>query len=374
MSWGCTSRIIGGYMILYSRDSKGKIRVWSMELDGNRYRTTSGLIDGEKVVSEWTFVSGKQNTTDIEQAKKEVEARYKKQLKTGYFENIQDVDSMKYVEPMLAKSYKDRKVDISSGNWLMQCKLNGVRCIATKTGLFSRKGESYVSTPHISESLQDFFDKHPHAVLDGELFNEELRQNLNEINSLVRKTKNITQKDLDRSREIISYYIYDGYDMEGVYKSDGYIVRKNWLDNNVDFDFTSIVSDIHLTSEKHMWDCYNRFVEMGHEGAILRDKNSPYENKRSKHLLKLKPEDDSEGVIIDIKEGSGNWSNTGKIITLQWNNKIFDATFKGSYEQGVVFLENSENWVGKTVTFLYNGLTGLGVPNYARVDINNCLK
>lgn len=359
---------------LYSRDSKGKIRVWSMELDGNKYRTTSGLLDGEKVTTEWTIVSGKQNTTSEQQAAKEVEAKYKKQLKTGYFVNIHDVDNMSYVEPMLAKSYKDCKVDISSKNWLMQCKFNGVRCIATKKGLFSRKGEMYVSTPHINESLYDFFCEHPYAVLDGELFNEELRQNLNEINSLVRKTKNISSVDLDKSRQLVSFYVYDGYDMEGISKEDGYIVRKNWIDKNVLMDYTKPVQDTHLLSEDHMWDCYNILIDRGHEGAILRNKNSPYENKRSKHLLKLKPEDDAEGVILDINEGSGNWSGTGKIITLRWGDKEFDATFKGSRDEGAIFLQEKPKWIGQTVTFLYNGLTGLGVPNYARVDINNCLK
>jgi DNA ligase-1 len=345
-----------------------------MELDGNKYRTISGLVDGEKVVTEWTVVNGKQNTTPEEQASKEVAAKYKKQLKTGYFENIHDVDNITYVEPMLAKSYKDCKVDIASRNWLMQCKFNGVRCIATKNGLFSRKGEMYVSTPHINESLSGFFLEHPHAILDGELFNEEFRQNLNEINSLVRKTKHISRDDLEKSRQLISFYVYDGYDMDGVSKDDGYIVRKNWIDSNVTMDYTKPVNDIHLLSENHMWECYNLLVESGHEGAILRNKNSPYENKRSKHLLKLKPEDDSEGIILNIKEGSGNWSGTGKIITLMWEGKEFDATFKGSLEEGVKFFEEKQKWIGQTVTFLYNGLTGLGVPNYARVDINNCLK
>lgn len=30
--------------------------------------------------------------------------------------------------------------------------------------------------------------------------------------------------------------------------------------------------------------------------------------------------------------------------------------------------------IDRTVTFLYNGLTGLGTPNYARMDIKNCFK
>ena len=91
-------------------------------------------------------------------------------------------------------------------------------------------------------------------------------------------------------------------------------------------------------------------------------------------MLKVKPEDDDEGEIVEVTEGAGNWRGTGKIITLKWKDKTFDATFKGTYEQATLFLKEKNKWIGKKVTFLYNGLTGLGTPNYARVDINNCIK
>jgi len=91
-------------------------------------------------------------------------------------------------------------------------------------------------------------------------------------------------------------------------------------------------------------------------------------------LLKYKPEDDDEATIIDIIEGTGNWAGTAKTCTLEWKGKKFDATFKGTHEQGVDRLKHKKDWIGKTVTFLYTGLTGLGVPNYARIDPDNCFK
>ena len=57
-----------------------------------------------------------------------------------------------------------------------------------------------------------------------------------------------------------------------------------------------------------------------------------------------------------------------------WVDSSKEATFKGTREEAVQFLKDKKKWVGKTVTFLYNGLTGLGTPNYARVDIRNCTK
>lgn len=370
------------FPFLYSRDTLGNIRVWYMEQQDNKYRVVSGLKDGEKVTSEWTVTNakneGKKNaTTATEQATKEIEAKYKKQKKTFYFENIEDVDSEQYVEPMLAKLYKDYfdKINLSEGEWLLQLKMNGMRCIATKDGLFTRKGEKYISCPHIHDSLKSFFQKHPKAILDGELFNNEYRQQLNEISKLIRKTVHITKSDLERSEKLVHYYIYDGYGF-GLDKEHPYHERKQWIDANIIGKYTHVakVEDHDINDQSDLDRHYQCFVDQGHEGVILRRKNMEYQNKRTKDLLKVKPEDDDEGVILNISEGTGNWSGAGKIITLNWKGKIFDATFKGTYEQSVDFLKNKNDWIGKNVTFLYNGLTGKGTPNFARVDINNCIK
>lgn len=387
---------------LYCKDSMGRVRIWRMEQEGCKYRTVAGLIDGEQVVSEWTVAKaknvGRSNATSCEeQAAKEIENKYKKQRKTGYFDSIDDVDTIQYVEPMLAKLYRDyaSKIDFGKECWIAQCKLNGMRCVATKDGLFTRKGERYMTCKHIEDALKAFFDKHPDAVLDGELFNEEYRQQLNEISKLIRKTVHISQDDLDASKKYVRYYVYDGYGFDDGsetfvdadhHKTKGYIRRKEALDNLIlelvpchgairgGGTYIHSVFSHKISSTKDLDKIYAQYVDAGHEGIMLRNCNSPYENKRSKHLLKVKPEDDSEAVIMDIIEGEGNWSGTGKTITLQWQGKTFDASFKGSREQAAEFLLNRDEWIGKTVTFLYNGLTGLGTPNYARVDINNCIK
>lgn len=368
------------YPELFTRDSVGNVRIWFVEQDDEKYRFVSGLLDGEKVRSEWTFAKvknqGKKNeTTAIEQAEKEITAKYKKQKKTGYFENINEVDDFQYVEPMLAKLYKSYadKINFEKEEWILQTKLNGMRCVATKNGLFTRKGEKYISCPHIEESLKPFFEKYENAVLDGELFNYKLRQQLNEISKLIRKTVHISEVDLEKSRKLVSYYVYDGYGF-GLEKNIEYEVRKKWIDDNLNYNYVLKVDDFEIKNQICLNKKYQELVDDGHEGAILRKKNMQYEHKRSKNLLKVKPEDDAEALILDIKEGTGNWSGAGKIISLNWEGKKFDASFKGSYEQSVDFLKNKEIWIGKTVTFLYNGLTGKGTPNFARVDINNCLK
>jgi DNA ligase-1 len=373
--------------ILFSKDTLGNIRVWSMEQNGDKYRTISGQRDGEKMTSEWSHAEaknvGRSNaTTAIEQSTAEIEAKYKKQLKTGYHNNIKDVDVVTYVEPMLAQTLHklSKQPDFAKEQWGMQCKFNGNRCVATKDGLFTRKGEKYSSVPHIENALKSFFLEYPLAVLDGELFNNDLRQQLNEISKLIRKTKNIDASDLAASEKLVKFYIYDGYNFTG--KSDvldeevPYSERKNWIDKVVipmSKYFVEVDTKI-VKSNEHMNELFQMLLADQQEGGILRKMDAPYEHKRSKNLVKVKSEDDSEGIILDITDGDGNWKGAATNVTLKWKNKTFDGVFKGSYETRQVILKNKTNWVGKNVTFLYMGLTGLGTPNYARIDPSNCFK
>lgn len=373
------------YPTLYSKDSLGNIRIWFMEQNENQYRTISGLQDGEKVVSEWSFASpkniGKKNeTTAVEQAQKEIESKYSKQKKTGYFDDISNVDNVGYVEPMLAKLYKNYSKDIifESLEWGAQTKYNGICCVATKNGCFTRKGEKFFSIKHIEESLSPFFEKYPNSFLHGELFNDEYRESLNEIVKLCRKTVNITKDDLEKSKNLIEFYIYDGCIIEEkLDQSKPYNLRKDWIDSNIieNYEYCTKVETSIIESKSHLDEIFKQKIDRGDEGLIIRKMNMKYEHKRSKNLLKYKPIDSDEMTILGVKEGSGNWAGKAKIITVKTKeNLIFDATFKGNMQQAEDFLLNSNDWIGKIVTISYFGKTGLGCPQYAQLDINNCLR
>lgn len=368
---------------LYSRDSKGKVRVWWMEQQGNQYRTCSGLQDGEIVTTDWTTAKGKNTgkaneTTDIQQAAREVDNKYKKQRKTGYFDNISDIDSSTKIDCLLAKKYSDYQADIdfTKEEWLLQYKYNGGRCIATKDGLFTREGERYASVPHIEKTLEPFFRTCPEAVLDGELFNEDYRQQLNEIMKLIRKTVHVTEEDIKKSAELIKFYVYDGYGFDNTTEQTPYSERKAWLDANVIVHYGACtkVPQWTIRSLDDLMERYQNIVAQGHEGVILRKADMPYHHGRSKNLLKFKPTEDAEGKILAITEGNGNWAGKAKIITIEMDNgKVFDATFKGTMEDAAICLKEAAKWINKRITYQFFGYTGLGTPNYAQFDYRNCL-
>jgi len=365
--------------ILYKRTNTSKIQTWEIVVEGCSFYTITGQTDGKKTTSKPTFCDakniGKSNETTAEQqAFLEAKSKWDKKSKTGYFQDLKEIDEKKYVEPMLAKNFNDRKNKVAYPVGV-QIKYNGVRCVLTKDGPFSRKGEKFVSVPHIENCFSKFFEKYPEAVLDGELFNEDLRQNLNELVKLCRKTVHISREDFDKSKELVYFYVYDGYNFGGLDKSQPYYKRHDFIKSNLKhYEHYKSVETREAKNEEEVYLIYNEIISEDHEGVILRILSSPYENKRSSNLLKLKPEDDDEAVILDIIEGEGNWSGTGKKIQLEWKGKIFHATLKSTLEEGKDFFDRKSFWIGKTVSFLYNGLTGLGVPNFARIDYNNCLK
>jgi DNA ligase-1 len=366
------------YPLLYSKSETGAIQVWWMEVANHNdsdgvYRSHSGQLNGKITTSEWTEVYGKNigkknATTGYKQAIKEIEAKYEKKLKKNYFKSIEEVDKKNFIQPMLAKNFKDYKDKITYPVFV-QCKLNGFRCIATKDGCFTRTGEKYLTIPHIENALKPLFDANPDLVLDGELFNYKYRQKLNEISKLVRKTVNITPEDIAESREIVEYHIYDIIGTEKSYED-----REEAIHYLVDFLGSPHIKDVPSMECRDEWALnayYNELVEDGHEGAIIR-LNAPYEQKRSKNLLKLKPDDDAEFWLIDIQEGKGDWSGKAKRVVLQDDKgKTFDGSFKGNMEEATYFLKNKEKFLNKLWTIKYNGLTGLGNPNNAQFDFNN---
>ena len=196
---------------LYSRNVNGSVQVWWAEQIGDSYTQSYGQLDGKIVTTEPTKCLpknvGRANETSGEiQAAKEVEALIKKKLKNGYHKRLEDIDNFQYVQVMLAKKFEDRRDKIVYPV-IVQNKFNGARCVATKEGLFSRKGEKFESVPHIREALESFFELNPDAVLDGELLALGMKEKLNETMSLVRRTVNITENHLNKSRELVRYFV-----------------------------------------------------------------------------------------------------------------------------------------------------------------------
>lgn len=307
---------------LYKKDTKGNLREWSMIVDGDKYWTVSGLVNGEKVTSAPTKAKpknvGRANaTTAEEQAAFEANAEVTKKMEQGgYFTDINDVDEETYFEPMLAASYDDIK-NFNPVGVYSQPKLDGIRCVTTRNGMFTRNGKEIVSCPHIQESLEALFGLFPDVVLDGELYNHDLRDNFNEITSLIKKQK-VTEASLKETEKVVEYHIYDAFFPSNPalsFDERSVNIREAIFDFAPNDKIVPVWTQ-KISSREELDKAYGDYMENGFEGQMIRIAGSPYENKRTKNLIKRKEFEDREFPIRDIVEGEGNWAGYAKSVVV----------------------------------------------------------
>jgi DNA ligase-1 len=352
---------------IYKATNSGKTQEWTIEVVGNKYRTISGQTDGKKITNEWTVVYGKNEgranaTTDKEQCMKEANAKRIKKLESGYFEDMKNIYMEQYFEPMLAAKWEDYKDKIQYPIY-SQAKLDGIRCIVTKDGMFSRNGKAIISAPHIFDSVKPLFETNPDLIFDGELYADKFANDFNKIVSLVKKTKP-TADDLKESKELIEYHIYD------LPSSDKNFIHRIY-DLAILFETRSelhphcrIVETYKVPSEDVVTELYEKYVEEGYEGQMLR-LDSKYENKRSKNLLKHKSFVDEEYTILDICEGEGNRTGTaGYMVFETAEGKPFKSNVKGTWDETAEMLKNKKQLIGKQATIKYFNLTPDGIPRF----------
>ena len=350
---------------LYSRTSTGAIQNWTIEVENDSYRTHFGQVDGKQQTTEWTLCKpkneGKANaTTGAEQALKEAQALWKKKKDSGCFEDINDIDKMIFTEPMLAKKYEDYADEIVFPVY-SQPKLDGIRCVARKDGLWSRNGKKFVSVPHIEDALKPVFELHPNLILDGELYCDKFSNDFNAICSLVKKTKP-TDQDLKDSAASIQYWVYDS-DVKNKFHLRFYDVVQSTIDM-VASDCIREVPTEFVQNKLYLDELYEKYINEGYEGQMVR-LDKPYENKRSKSLLKRKEFQDKEYVILDILEGEGNRSGGAGAMVFQNEEGVrFNSNIKGSREYCKELLENKETYIGKLATIQYFNLTPDNIPRF----------
>jgi DNA ligase-1 len=355
---------------IYKKTKTGATQEWTIEVVGNKYRTHSGQVDGAITTNEWTICYGKNvgranETTDKEQTMAEAVAKRTKKLESGYFENIKHINKTQYFEPMLAAKWEDCKDKITYPI-ASQAKLDGIRCIVTKDGMFSRNGKPILSAPHIRESLEGLFKKHPDLIFDGELYADKFANDFNKIVSLVKKTKP-TDADLKESEKQIEYHIYDLPSSNNNFIKRMYdlgILFSTYLNLH---PYCRIVETYSCNNEDEVMELYGGYVEKGYEGQMLRI-DGKYENKRSKNLLKHKSFVDDEYTILDIVEGEGNRTGTaGYMVFETIEGKRFKSNVKGTWDETAEMLKSKKKLIGKQATIKYFNLTPDGIPRFPYV-------
>jgi len=262
------------------------------------------------------------------------------------------------MKPMLAHKFDDSRVDWSLPVYI-QPKLDGVRCLFTKDGAYSRTGKKFMNLAHIELALIPFFKQQPDVVLDGELYNHKLKDDFEKIISLVRKQKPTDTDRLD-AQHLVQFHVYDYFD--GV-MYDSYSTRADQLACSniygpcVRYVETHLVKSYDVARANH-----KVYLENGYEGSIIR-LDGLYKHGRSYDLMKFKDFSDTEATIVGYEIGKGKRTGTlGKFIMLDDEGVRFGCPpGKGyTYKDLASMLKNIDSFIGKRATFTYFQRTQAG--------------
>ena len=260
---------------------------------------------------------------------------------------------------MLAHKFDESRVDWSSQNVFIQPKLDGVRCLFTKDGAFSRNHKQFMNVKHIEMSLESFFEQHPDIVLDGELYNHKLQRDFEKIISLVRKQKPTDTDRLD-AQHLVQFHCYDYFD--GV-RYDSYATRRDQLICSDIYDAQiKFVPAKRVYSYKQAREQHATYLSEGYEGSIIR-LDGLYKHGRSYDLMKFKDFSDTEATIVGYEIGKGKRTGTlGKFIMLDDEGVRFGCPpGKGyTYKDLASMLKNIDSYIGKRATFTYFQRTQAG--------------
>ena len=353
---------------LYKRRSDGKVQEWTMQIDGDRYRTVAGIHNGSLVPAKWTTAVSKNvgrsnETTPEEQAQKEAKAKWQKKLDGEYSLDAEDVDNIGWFKPMLAKPYDKYKHKLEFPVYV-QPKLDGIRAIGMHGALQSRKGKKFVATPHIVDDLDQAFEDYTEYMplgLDGELYCNKYSNDFEKIVSIVRKQKP-TEKDLALAEQDLEYWVYDAPSEKPFADRWADVM---WVAGLMVFGLSiKTVPTFKCKSFEDIDKYYRLFLEQGYEGQIIRA-NGPYEQKRSSLLLKRKEFIDEEFTIKGFEEGLGNRSGmVGRVVLELDHGKIFGANIRGSHKYLTKLFQSPESSIGKKATVRYFERTAHNVPRF----------
>lgn len=239
---------------------------------------------------------------------------------------------------MLLEQYHDQIIE----GWVMSEKLDGVRGFWDGNQLLSRQGLPLVPPDYF---IKDF----PPFAIDGELFSE--RGKFEEISATVRAAN-------PKGWYKLKLHVFDVPNAEG-----DLFARLNTLRDYLTkhpSPYIQIIEQIPIHNRDHLSAFFTEIQQLGGEGVVVRNPNSPYIQGRSAQILKLKAVDDEECIVVAHHTGKGKYADKLGAITCE--------NQRGRFRIGSGFKDKDrENppAIGSTITYKYRGLTAHGKPRFA---------
>lgn len=257
------------------------------------------------------------------------------------------------IEPMLAHTFRGK---LPNETLFSQPKLDGVRCLATSGGLWTRTGNRITSCAHIEAALRPLFERQPDLILDGELYSHGLRDDLPAIISLV-NTRRHDPTSRARCEELIGFHVFDLPSYTGSFSARHGELTTLVARDNGNGKPLSLVDTTQVRDQAHLDDLFTSYLAAGYEGQMIRQ-DAQYEQTRSTGLLKRKPFEDTEFEVVRLIEVGGTHAGYAKRVVLRLpDGRTFMAGIKGSRQYARSLL--GQEFASATVRYAALGQSGI---------------
>ncbi|WAK45506.1 DNA ligase [Cronobacter phage EspYZU12] len=406
---------------LYALNKDGSFQEWKVFVDGAEVIVEFGKLGGKvqrkATYSEPKNIGRSNETTDCQQAVLDAKSKWEKQVRLGYRETKEALQTEDNFSPMLAHDAIKRSKSIVYPAYV-QPKLDGVRALVTidKDGIpvfNSRGNKTYPVQGALLQQVKELSEHSGFDKFDGELYIHGL--SLQKIVALAKKWRTPEQieaeiekdyqGDIKRRQKAIdngeeSWKDFDGevypVTVEAIKDVDRYSgyssldleyhifdipVNANspWYSEShdktrlTDLDEVAVVVECELSlpkikivhgefvkDEASVKRFIGYYMQDGFEGVIIRNFKGVYEfGQRSSDLQKWKLFQDGEAKVLDSVEDK---NGEGVLLCEEKDGTRFNCKMKGTHEersQARMLL-----LVDKFINFTFQARTDDGVPQF----------
>jgi len=243
---------------------------------------------------------------------------------------------------LLAEVYREQ-VDVTK--YLVSEKLDGVRAIWDGNTLRFRSGKEINAPRWFIEGL-------PKRPLDGELWIA--RGTFERLSGIVRK-----DVPDDNEWRQVRYMIFELPGAPGTFRERAEAIRE--IARQANTPWLREIEQFSVVDRNSLKKRMREIVKAGGEGLMLHRADAIYATGRSDTLLKMKPWEDAEAVVIGRIPGKGKYAGMlGALRVRTADGREF------SLGTGFTDAQRREPpALGATVTYRYHDLTNTGLPRFA---------
>jgi ATP-dependent DNA ligase len=258
---------------------------------------------------------------------------------------------------MLASQYEQKLVDKIQWPAMVQLKLDGMRFNAiVRDGQCEFKSRNGKTIDLLGNLEQEFvkLSNGMDVVFDGELIVKDDNGIMNRQtgNGILNKAVKGTISDKEAAMvhatiwDHIPYMYFTSGECPTPYKQR---FARLETTNKISVVPNFIVDNIEEAQAK-----FKEYYDQGEEGIILKDMNAPWENKRSKSLIKFKGELECDLKIVDVEDGTGKYEGMLGALVCESEDGIIKVKVGSGFNDEDRKKIKKQDVVGKVVAVKYN--------------------